>query len=317
MLQHAEQLYTESSDIDSRVSALENEVKGLGYDKAETLDELTSALDKALGGHTRELDTYKQYVVMIGVAYHQAQAKLQEKMRTSQISSIEPSDVEAASLAFVNYRHSIESIGEDEYLSPVDHELYRFKLNPYAPESSRDVNKRYLLVEKCTDQITTDSIRDELREQVWDFDDLSEPRQNAKIQEQVRNRVVWKLAAEDSRYDKLRDIERVRRATGYIDENSFYESTEVVDVIEVDIDRIMASVNDHIFNSPALSAQVDLARTGVPEDYVMPQELIDTSIANHHDAETLQSEYTERRIKNGVATRTLGARAVQDVHVRS
>lgn len=317
MLQRAEQFHADALDIHSHISDLENEVKELGYEKAETLNELTTAIDKVLGGHTRELDTYKQYVVMIGVAYHQAQVKLQEKLRTSQISNIEPADVEAASTAFINYRHSIESIGEDEYLSPTTQQLYRFKLNPYAPESSRDVNKRYLLIEKCTNLITPDSIRKELSEQDWEFDDLSEPRQTAKIQKQVKDRVVWKLAAEDRRYDKMHDLGKIRRATEYIRANDFYESTEVVDVIEMDIDRIMASVNDHIRNSPALSAQVDLARTGVEEDYVMPQELIDTSIAEYHEHDTDKAEVTERPVKNRQTAQTLGASALHDVNVRA
>lgn len=228
------------------------------YTKAYTISELADSINSALGFDSLETNAYVNFAVVKAIAYKQTEMYLRSKL-SEDASSVTPEDVRSLSLARASFRREIESIGEDEIVLPSGEECYRFHYEDTADAKNSSHAVHLLIIEHLEGRFTETNIRRRLEAEDPNFCEKPPVRQSNDVQAFIRRNIVWRVAGETGKLAAMNDIRKTRYAADYIKSHRMYETSTIVDTIEVDIEKIMQSVIEYIDTREDLTQQVEQA----------------------------------------------------------
>lgn len=228
------------------------------YTKAYTISELADSINSALGFDSLETNAYVNFAVVKAIAYKQTEVYLRSKL-SEDASSVTPEDVRSLSLARASFRREIESIGEDEIVLPSGEECYRFHYEDTADAEDSSHAVHLLTIEHLEGRFTETNIRRRLEAEDPNFCEKPPVRQSNDVQAFIRRNIVWRVAGETGKLAAMNDIRKTRYAADYIQSHRVYETSTIVDTIEVDIEKIMQSVIEYIDTREDLTRQVEQA----------------------------------------------------------
>lgn len=235
-----------------------NALSELAYTQAHTISELADSINLALGFDSLETDAYVNFAVVKAIAYRQTETYFRAKL-SEDASSITPADVRSLSQARASFRREIESIGEDEIVLPSGEECFRFHYEDSADAAGSSNAVHLLTIEHLEGRVTEANIRRRLEAEDPNFCEKPPVRQSNDIKAFIGRNVVWRVAGETGKLAAMNDIRKTHYAADYIQSHRMYETSTIVDTIEVDIEKIMQSVVEYVDSREDLTQQVEQA----------------------------------------------------------